>query len=68
MSEGFSFPEKSYNCPDIFLNELRASFGPLTYAHINSLSLIKPYKCATLHTLARWIKQLIAHACIDTNI
>ena len=32
------------------------------------VSLIKPYKCVTLQTLARWIIQLIADAGIDTNI
>ena len=32
------------------------------------VSLIKPYKCVTLQTLARWIVQLIADAGIDTNI
>lgn len=66
----FSFPENPSIYPVLSLREYVARTVPLRHADSKSLfvSLIKPYKCMTLQTLARWIVQLMADGRVNTNI
>ena len=65
-----SFPENLSICQVLSLNEYLADILPLGHTDDRNLflSLIKPYKCVTSQTLARWILQLMADAGIDTDI
>ena len=66
----FSFPENPFIYLVLSLKEYLARTAPLCHADAKSIlvSLIKPYKCVTSQTLARWIVQLMADAGLDTNI
>ena len=65
----FAFLENPSICPVQSLKDYLTRTAPLQNADAYSviISTIKPYHSVSAQTLARWIKQVMAEAGIDTS-
>ena len=65
-----SFPEQPSICPVLSLKDYLVRTAPLgaVDANIMFIQLRKPYKSVSSQTLARWIKNIMADADVDTSL